>query len=158
MLGFIERPQAGQLPANANGKPVGRPPAQSPISNGLRAKKIKTDLMSYHVPLLGWIQRLALDKNYLCRKGRPHTSTHSSQNDGMRHSELRCASGFHSLRNVIHFGASTAAIISHVQRTRGCVSYFLVKTGLRSRAWFGPFRRFGGVGVQMHIGLDGRAA
>ena len=49
-LGFIERARAGPLSAKADGKP----PALSPVSNRLRAKMTKADLMSRHVPLLRW--------------------------------------------------------------------------------------------------------
>ena len=51
-LGFIGRAQAGPLSAKADGKP----PALSPVSNGLRAKMIEADFMSCHVPLLRWTQ------------------------------------------------------------------------------------------------------
>ena len=53
-LGFIERARAGPLSAKADGKP----PVLSPVSNRLRAKMIKADLMSRHVPSLQWTQCL----------------------------------------------------------------------------------------------------
>ena len=49
-LGFIGRAQTKPLSAKTDGKPL----ALSPISNRLRAKTIKTDLMLRHVPLLRW--------------------------------------------------------------------------------------------------------
>ena len=47
---MLIRTQAEPLSAKADGKP----PALSPISNRLRAKKTEADLMSRHVPLLRW--------------------------------------------------------------------------------------------------------
>ena len=58
-ISLLDAPRRLLVPLSAQARPLsakpdGKPPALSPISDGLRAKMIKADVMSRHEPLSRW--------------------------------------------------------------------------------------------------------